>query len=245
MPPGTHASTHVAGCGHGVCVGHISNLGLNSGFQGGATKYFTPEWRAPPVHAISWRRAIALGEIMTSVSGLLKIGEANAACRDIGARQRGTAITYYVALVALGLGGAAIGYFAWAPDRNLGAAVGWVCGAILYALTARRFTMMLFRRRLVEKGSPLNLPLGMEIAPDTLRYDVGDVQHIAKWSCVSELFRSHGYWIFLVQASPWIAPKRFFADGDAERAFIKDALAHMNEAARARSRVAVAFAEAL
>jgi len=181
---------------------------------------------------------------MSSVSGLLKIGEASPTVQTILTRTRGARYTYLLIAFVMMAVGAAIGYFGWQRDPVLGLLVGYVCGAAVYLLLARRLTVARFRKRLTAKGSPLNLSLRMEITQDALVYEVGDILKAAKWPCVSELFDNHGYWIFLAQSSPYFAPKRFFADREAERAFIKEALAHMNEAARSRSRDAVAFAEA-
>lgn len=199
---------------------------------------------------------------MASVSGLLKIGEAQATIQTIAKRQRGSAYVFYLVLFALMIGGMFAGiavtfaaffvldlakiYYDW----NVGlvsVVVGWVgliLGLILYQRICKRLTVARFRKRLIQKGTPPELPLRMEIAAEDLLYDVGDVKHIAKWSCVSEVFPNHGYWIFLAQSSPYFAPKRFFVDINAERAFVKDALSHMSEAARGRSKDAVAFAEA-
>jgi hypothetical protein len=198
---------------------------------------------------------------MTCVSGLLKIGEAQSTLRNVGKRQRGSANFFYLILVALMMGGMFAGimiafavflaldfekiHYGW-DAGSVSMWVGWFgmfTGAVLYQRICKGLTVARFRKRLIQKGSPAELPLRMEIAPENLLYDVGDVKHMAKWSCVSEVFPSHGYWIFLAQASPFFAPKRFFADPDAERAFLKEALAHMSEAARGRSKEAVAFAE--
>ena len=196
---------------------------------------------------------------MTSVAGLLKIGEAQATMRSIGTRQRGATYSYSIVLVALTLLGAAAGVFVlnllphlldrahlpsvWQPEPLLVIGAGAICGAFVYQWVGKWMLVARFRKRLMDKGAPLNLQLRMEITPDALLYEVGDVQQIAKWSCVSEIFRSHDYWIFLAQSDPYFAPERFFTNEDAERAFVADALAHMNEAAQARSPEAVAFAK--
>lgn len=198
---------------------------------------------------------------MTSVSGLLKIGEAQATLQSIGRRQRGSQFIFVLVLLALMVAGIFLGtVIAPIIDRFLGGAktpddwwsgavrggaFGMAGAALVYRfVVGKRMLLGRFRKLLIEKGSPPELSLCMETTTEALHYDVGELKHIAKWSCVSEVFSNHGYWIFLAQSSPFFAPKRFFADTDAERAFIKDALAHMSEAARARSKDAVAFAEA-
>jgi hypothetical protein len=95
---------------------------------------------------------------------------------------------------------------------------------------------------MVQKGHPPNLQLRVEITPEALLYSVGGIRQIADWSAVSELFENRGYWIFLVQSSPYFAPKRFFENVSAEKTFVASALAHMSDDARARSKTAVAFA---
>ena len=196
---------------------------------------------------------------MQSVSGLLKIGEAQATLKSVGRRQRGATYSYYLVMFALAIFGAAVGYFifvflgrvlagtavgsfAWQFDPVFGGGIGATCGILSYPIICKRLTLMRFRKRMVDRGFPRELSLNMEIAPDKLRYGIGEVQHIAEWSAVTELFASRGYWIFLVQMSPWFLPKRFFADHNAEMTFVAEALAHMNEASRLRSPDAVAFA---
>jgi len=197
---------------------------------------------------------------MSSVSGLLKIGEAQATMWSIGKRQRGSVFGFYALLLALMVGGLIAGFVVtflidigldaakvphnWTEDVPVdGGWIGLASGFVAYYFLSKRLLVVRFRRRLVEKGSQPELPLQLVIRPDVLFYEVGDLQKIAKWSGVSEVFRSHAYWIFLALSDPIFAPMRFFTSVDAERAFIKDALSHMNEAARARSPDAVAFAE--
>ncbi|WP_439471859.1 hypothetical protein [Brevundimonas sp.] len=56
------------------------------------------------------------------------------------------------------------------------------------------------------------------------------------------MFRTRKYWVFLVQSSAIVLPRRFFETPEAERAFLGAAMARMPETARARSGDAVAAA---
>jgi hypothetical protein len=185
---------------------------------------------------------------MATVSGLLRVGEATATVRTIGARQRGSMLWYYAMIFATfgggALGGNLIARYVTHSDPEIGAGWGFVAGVILYALTARRLSLALFRSRMERKGHPPLFQLEMDVTPEALLYRLGDVRQTAPWSAVSELFESRGYWIFLVQSSPFFAPKRFFENRAAEKAFLRAALECMSEDARSRSQQAVAFAKA-
>jgi Na+/proline symporter len=176
---------------------------------------------------------------------MLSVGEANATVADIGSRQRGSKAFYYLILFGLMIGGAVIGSLAWPPNRGTGIFCGFIAGTVLYVFLGKRLAMYRFRKRFKDRGLPLNLPLKMEIAPDALVYQLGEVRSSANWIAVTELFYSRGYWIFLVQSSPYFAPERFFANEKAEWIFIKEALSHMSEQARSNSPSAIAFANSL
>lgn len=185
---------------------------------------------------------------MTAVSGLLRIGEATPTLRSIGARQRGSVYFYYMIMFGMiaagGVCGNILARYVGHFDIEAATIFGTTAGALAYVFVARRLTTARFRSRMVEKGHPPLLQLEVEITPDAIRYKVGDIRHTAPWSAVSELFESRGYWIFLVQSSPFFAPKRFFESLPAEKAFLRAALERMTEDARGRSQEAVAFANA-
>lgn len=172
---------------------------------------------------------------------MLRVGEASGTMMAIAQRQRGRPWIHYALVAVLAGAGSFAGANLWPSDAQLGTIVGGLAGVLVYYALSRRMTQARFRARMVEKGFAPELPLSMEIAPDALHYRIGDVRQTASWSAVSELFHNRQYWIFLVQSSPWFAPQRFFADTDAERAFIAEALSRMSEAARSRSAEAVAF----
>jgi len=181
---------------------------------------------------------------MTSISGTIRIGEAQATCAATAKRQRGSTWPFWVLMlslvVSLGLAG---GFLAWtlAADPGFGWIVGAVCGGVAYLRLCRVFGVWRFRKTLTSVGVPLDLPTRFEITPDAFVHEIGDVITHAKWSAVNEVFHNKGWWIFMVQSDPWFAPDRFFADDAAKRAFLREVLSHMSEAARARSGDAVKF----
>ena len=194
---------------------------------------------------------------MSSVFGVLKVGEAQAILQNKGTYRLGAKLIYcivlFVLIIASEVLGALVGEFVGQLDHMLGGSIGAVIGgAIAYAIICICLTPVRYRRRMVDSGFPLQLCLRTEITPDELVYKIGEEQHTAKWSAVTELSAVPerlagygGYWIFLTQSSsyfaPYFIPRRFFADGFAQRAFVNEALAHMNEAARLRSQKAVAI----
>jgi hypothetical protein len=175
---------------------------------------------------------------MTSVSGTMKLGEADATRRDIARRYQMGGTEGYFLLLAMVLAGAAAGALIW---RAPGMAIGVACAFIAYWGIANRFALKRFRTEMVARGLPAEFPVEMALTPETLTYHVGDVQHIAKWSAVTEIFASRGFWLFMVDSAAWALPGRLFADKAAERAFIAAALEHLSDAARERSRSARAL----
>jgi hypothetical protein len=185
---------------------------------------------------------------MTSITGTIRIGEANKACAKIGRRQRGSIFFYYALMIGFVLVGGGLGYSAdlYGIPRLFGIELwlvgGWL-GIIAYLYFGRKIGLWRFRKRTESKGTPLEMPMHMEAGPDGLVYELAGIYHRAPWERVTELFAAKGYWIFLVNVSPWFAPKRLFANEAAERAFVREALAHMTEESRTRSAKAVKFAE--
>ena len=176
---------------------------------------------------------------MTSISGVMKLGEADAARRDIARRFQMSGQAGYFLLIGLVMAGAVAGAVIW---RGPGMAIGVALAFLGYWALANRFAQRRFRRLLVARGLPAEIPVSMTIAPDALTYDVADVRHIAKWNAVTEIFLSRGFWLFMVNSAVWTLPRRLFADKAAERAFIAAALEHMCDDARNRSGTARNFA---
>jgi len=116
----------------------------------------------------------------------------------------------------------------------------WI-GALLCLRLEKRMKVRFLRKALQERGTALPLPISLTITADAFVYDEDGVLTTAKWPNVSEVLSSHDFWVFFVALDPIIVPKRFFLDENAERGFIAEALTHMTEAARTRSKKAVKF----
>jgi len=180
---------------------------------------------------------------MSGVSGTLNVGEASATIKEVMSRlQGGRGISSFIAVLTLVVC-AGVGGVLWRSNQVVGIVAGVVVGLILWVFLYQRLSQYLYRRRFSERGFPLLLPLSIAFTDEALDYTLGDVREIAKWSAVTEIFPSHGYWIFLAQGSPFYVPERFFQTKSEERDFIRAALSHMSEAALACSPGAVNFAK--
>ncbi len=182
------------------------------------------------------------------VSGILKAGEASATAAAVGARLRGSQIYLWIVMAVLMAVGAVlafgVGFLLHVKEPLDYAPLGFLVGAWSYVYIARRIVIHLFRRRLVARGLSSDLPMSVELSPDGVIYEIGDIRQTAKWRAVTDLFKSRDYWIFLAQGSAMFAPMRFFKSTDEERAFIATALDRMPPEARARSDQAVQFVKA-
>ncbi len=134
----------------------------------------------------------------------------------------------------------------------------WVSGSWLTATLSVEFALMglgvglliiqklagpLMRRALAEREIAYEQPLTFRLTPDALVYDLADLTMTARWLCVTDLYQTRKYWVFLVQSSAMVLPRRFFATKEAERGFIVEAMSRMTDAARARSQDAARFVE--
>jgi hypothetical protein len=188
-----------------------------------------------------WMTADDMKVETSVIAGILRVGEANATVEAIARRQRGSQWYYWAALVLLDTAGAFAGAKAWPERPDLGIVAGVLIATVIYVQLARRWTVARVRSRFAKQGLGTELDLSMQILSDVFCYRVGDVDQRASWRAVTELFHSRHYWIFLVQGSAWFLPQRFFAEKEAERAFIGEALLRMTDEARARSPEATAF----
>ncbi|WP_235524908.1 YcxB family protein [Caulobacter sp. Root1455] len=91
------------------------------------------------------------------------------------------------------------------------------------------------RKALAARGQPYEQSLTLRVTAEALVYDLADLTLTARWPCVTDLYQTRKYWVFLVQSSAMVLPRRFFTTPDAERDFIAEAASRMTEAARARS----------
>lgn len=182
-----------------------------------------------------------MGRGMTSISGIVNIGEAQAARRDIARRGSGSyGPTDYYALIGLLIAGAGIGA---SLSRGPGMAIGVACAFFAYWSLANYLARRRARKLWLERGFPAEVSVEIEATNVGLSYRSGDVSHLAKWNVVTEIFPSRGYWAFFVQGGTWLVPRRFFTDEADERAFIRGVLQSMDEDARNRSGAARAFAQ--
>jgi len=106
-------------------------------------------------------------------------------------------------------------------------------------LIVQRLAGPLLRKALVQRGQAYEQVLTFRLTPEALVYDLADVTMIARWACVTDLYQTRKYWVFLVQSSAMVLPRRFFATPEAERDFIGEAMSRMPAAAQARSPDAV------
>jgi len=91
------------------------------------------------------------------------------------------------------------------------------------------------RKALIDRGQSYEQQLTLSLTPEALVYDLVDLTVTARWPCVTDLYQTRKYWVFLVQSSAMVLPRRFFTTPQNEREFIADAMSRMTEAARARS----------
>jgi hypothetical protein len=113
---------------------------------------------------------------------------------------------------------------------------------LIWPLFARRLLVLRYRRRIADRGHVGPFRTSYEITDEAMVYVIGGITRIVRWSAASEIFRTKGWWVLIAQGEPLYIPPRAFTAQGAERAFIAAMLARMPEAARARSKDAVAFA---
>ena len=188
---------------------------------------------------------------MQFIMGEIEAGEAQAAMPTIAARQRGSRLTYYAALLLLMGAGALFGYLLGSAlmrdgrktifDPSLTSLVGLWVGYLVYLRFCRPLLVRQFRKRMQDRDLSVRFEQTLEVDDEGLILESGGVRRIASWSVVTEVFESKGYWIFLVQMEPWFAPSRFFSSQSDEKAFIGAALRRMTPNARDRSKAAVAL----
>lgn len=181
---------------------------------------------------------------MSVITGSIQIGEAEATVGATGKRQRGSMLWHWALMVALvgvvGLIGVVLSIPA-GLDSGTGFGIGMIGGLFIYARWAKLLTVWRCRKTVTGQGVPLDLPVRWELTEDDIAYQIGGLVSRAPWRAVSEIFHDKGWWIVMVQGTPWFAADRFFADEAAQRAFVAEVLSHLTEDALARSAAAVKF----
>ena len=170
-------------------------------------------------------------------TGVLAVGETTIAMayikgrRGVSPRQIKSILLGCMLAIGIPAGAWASGSWVAALASVEFAVVGFGVGLLL----VKRLSGPSMRKALVERGQAYEQPLRLHLTTDALVYDLGDLTMNASWRCVTDLFETRKYWVFLVQSSAMILPRRFFRTPEAEHQFIAEALSRMTEAARARS----------
>ncbi|KQM21321.1 YcxB family protein [Novosphingobium sp. Leaf2] len=170
-------------------------------------------------------------------TGVLLAGESTAALgyvkgrRGLSPRQSMVIVLVCMLTIGIGVGGWITGDWVAAVLSAEFAFVG--LGGGLFVI--HRLSAPAMRKALARRGQAYEHLLTLRITPEGLVYDLADLVMTANWACVTDLFATRKHWVFLVQSSAMILPRRFFATPEAERDFIAEALSHMTDAARARS----------
>jgi hypothetical protein len=113
------------------------------------------------------------------------------------------------------------------------ALAGWFYNALARRTYLRQFKAL---------GIPLEIDALFEILPDELRLTTDRIVIAPKWAAVDTVENGAAGWVISADHLTFLVPHDSFAGKDAERAFVAALVAHLTEAARARSAEAVAFA---
>ena len=170
-------------------------------------------------------------------TGVLAAGESTAAVAYIKARRglspRQVKVILMACILAVGI---PVG--AWTSGSWLAAAMSVefaVLGLGVGLLVIQMLAGPSMRKALAKRGQAYEQSLTLRLTPEALVYDLADVTMTARWPCVTDLYQTRKYWVFLVQSSAMVLPRRFFTTPQAERDFIAEAMSRMTDAARARS----------
>lgn len=178
-----------------------------------------------------------VGESRVETTGVLAAGESSAAMAYIKARRglspRQTMLILVICMCALGV---SVG--AWTSGSWLDAVLPVefaIVGLMVGGLIVRLASAPLMRRALTEGGQTYEQQLTLRLTPEAIVYDLADLTMIPRWSCVTDLYLTRKYWVFLVQSSAMVLPRRFFATREHKRNFIAQAMSLMPSAAQDRS----------
>jgi len=126
----------------------------------------------------------------------------------------------------------------WPSEQQMPLLLGGAAAAIAVYVAAHSTELWrrkAFARELMGRGAAgLAQPVLISI-DDRLHIESAHVRSDVDWALVLELFPSADSWVLLVGPRPYPVPKRFFADEQAELAFVRAVLAHLTDAARERS----------
>ena len=170
-------------------------------------------------------------------SGLMSVGEPAAALAYVKAR-RGLSPRQVKAILLSCMLALGIPVALWFSETWLDAVVAveaTIGGLILGIVLVHLLSGPAMRKAFALRGQGHKLPLTLRLKPDALVYELGAMTTTSPWSSVTDLYQTQKHWVFLVQSSAMVLPRRFFPSPEAERAFIVEALSRMPEAARARS----------
>lgn len=187
---------------------------------------------------------------MPEASGQYKFGEVTAAAGVFQRRlYRGRSRFGFAGFLAAGLfgmwGAAALG--ALQTDGDAVGRGGVTMIAMLVVAAPAAIAYFVWRRRTIEalwreRGvvSPWTMSYVADAAGFTIRQP-GQETRIG-WDAVTEVAPAPTHWIFFANLLGHPMPRKFFADAEAERAFIAEVVRHLVPEARARSPEAIAFA---
>lgn len=170
-------------------------------------------------------------------TGVLAVGESTTALAYIKARRglspRQVKVILMACILAVGI---PVG--AWTSGSWLAAAMSVefaVLGLGVGLLIIQMLAGPSMRKALAKRGQAYEQSLTLRLTPEALVYDLADLTMTARWPCVTDLYQTRKYWVFLVQSSAMVLPRRFFTTPQAERDFVAEAMSRMTDAARARS----------
>lgn len=174
-------------------------------------------------------------------TGVLAAGESTAAMAYIKAR-RGVSPRQTMGILLVCVLAVSIPLSAWVSGSWLIATVSVesaIIGLAVGLVIVRSLAGPSMRKALAERGQKYELPLTLRLTPEALVYELAGLTMAARWPCVTDLYRTRKHWVFLVQNSAMVLPRRFFPTPEVERDFIAEAMSQMTDAARGRSPDAV------
>jgi hypothetical protein len=178
------------------------------------------------------------------VAGVIQPGESAVALASIQAR-RGLSPRWARVILLLPVMAVAIPINAWITgslSKGAGVVECVIISAFAGGLVVRGLSTPMMRKALAQRGQAFDQALTVRLTPTVLVYDLDHLVMTADWACVTDLYRTKRYWVFLVQSSAMVLPRRLFATAEDEGRFIAQAVSLMTPAARGRSPEAVSVA---